>query len=121
LLLGRTEVCHPPKRNLENYVCFQFAGGAAGIDRRTRRAKLVEEILIQKGFRVERKQDALRARIERDERSTMEKHLAIIGYLLIHTRQLDMAMSDEAARVHHMQAVMPALIELEKTEETMPT
>jgi pyruvate,water dikinase len=109
------------ERDLENYICFQFAGGAAGVDRRTRRAKMVEEILIQKGFRVERKQDALRARIERDERSTMEKHLAIVGYLLIHTRQLDMAMSDETARIHHMQAVMTALGELEKTEATIPT
>lgn len=85
----------------ENYAIFQFKGGAADIDRRIRRARLVGAILEERGFIVEIKEDALYARIEGANRSRMAGLLRVVGYLVVHTRQLDMIMGDpkEAARV----------------------
>jgi pyruvate,water dikinase len=41
-------------RAIENYASFNFKGGAAGLERRTRRAKMIAEILEEQGFRVKR-------------------------------------------------------------------
>ncbi len=77
-------------RPRESYVSFHFKGGAADRSRRERRVGLVAELLANHGFRVEVEGDALRARVERFERPAMEDRLRVLGYLIIHTRQLDM-------------------------------
>ncbi|MGE4291838.1 MAG: PEP/pyruvate-binding domain-containing protein [Desulfovibrio sp.] len=84
----------------ENYVIFQFKGGAADLNRRVRRASMVGEILEERGFIVEIKEDSLYARIEGADRATLSRLLRVVGYLVVHTRQLDMIMGDpdEAAR-----------------------
>ena len=85
------------ERSSENYVSFTFQGGAANLERRTARARLVAEILEAEDFRVERSRDSTRARFERYARQEMEQRLRVLGYLIIHTRQLDMvAASNEA-------------------------
>jgi pyruvate,water dikinase len=85
------------ERESENYVSFQFKGGAASIDRRVHRARLVAEILEKYGFRTDVEEDCTRARLEGYGRGHMEKRLEIVGYLIIHTRQLDMVMASTAA------------------------
>ncbi|KAB1442898.1 PEP/pyruvate-binding domain-containing protein [Pseudodesulfovibrio senegalensis] len=78
----------------ENYARFHFKGGAANLDRRIRRARFIKEILEEYDFRVKLRQDNLRARIEGFGPATMVHRLRVLGYMIIHTRQLDMIMAD---------------------------
>lgn len=79
----------------ENYVSFQFKGGAADRSRRFIRVYLLRDILERYGFRVEVKADALTARIEKKETEELLEGLRVLGYLLIHTRQIDMVMGEQ--------------------------
>jgi pyruvate,water dikinase len=80
----------------ESYVNFQFKGGAADERRRLRRVRLLAETLREMDFRVETKGDALSARIERKPVPFLRERLMVLGYLLIHTRQIDMVMDEQA-------------------------
>jgi pyruvate,water dikinase len=84
-------------RPAENYASFRFKGGAADLQRRLQRVALVGEILREHGYEVEIVEDALQARLEGLESEAMSAKLRILGFLAIHTRQLDMVMADPAA------------------------
>jgi len=91
------------ERENENYVTFQFKGGAAEAERRTRRAVFVGEMLEAFDFRVEIHQDEMRAIYAKGPMDIMLDRLRVLGYLLMHTRQLDMVMTNDALVAHYRQ------------------
>lgn len=78
-----------------NYVNFQFKGGAADELRRSRRAVAISRILQKYGFEVEVILDRVVARFSKYEKKNILLMLEIIGRLLIFTRQMDMLMNSE--------------------------
>ncbi|MDL2316930.1 phosphoenolpyruvate synthase [Desulfovibrio sp. OttesenSCG-928-A18] len=86
------------KADQENYVNFHFKGGAANIARRLMRVNAIADVLAENGFIVEVKEDALSARAEELSAREVLELLLILGYLIIHTRQMDAAMGGEDSR-----------------------
>ena len=82
------------ERDSENYISFQFKGGAADYNRRCKRAYFIADILEEFDFRVKISGDALFSRLKGGKEPYVRKMLEILGYLIIHTRQLDMIMSN---------------------------
>ncbi|OEU79835.1 MAG: hypothetical protein BA865_13395 [Desulfobacterales bacterium S5133MH4] len=80
----------------ENYVSFIFKGGAANVDRRVRRVQLIGKLLQQFDFRTEVKEDSLFARLEGYDQDYVKERLKVLGHIIMHTRQLDMGMSNVA-------------------------
>jgi len=81
----------------DRYITFRFKGGAAGEDQRVRRIELLAEVLEHFGYRIDRIGDALTARVERESERFVVDRLKVLGYLTIHTRQLDMVMAEDGA------------------------
>ena len=78
----------------ESYVAFTFKGGAADTKRKAGRIALISEILSRFDFRIEQKGDALTARVEKQPEDFLKQRLKILGYLSVHTRQIDMVMNN---------------------------
>jgi len=85
----------------ENYIKFQFKGGAADYKRRLQRVLFIKNLLEEFGFRVKITDDNLVSRLDRREHNFMIQRLVILGYLSIHTRQIDMIMTNRAAINHY--------------------
>lgn len=83
-------------RARENYISFQFKGGAADEIRRVGRARFIGDILENYGFWVKIREDHVSARLQEEDEAYTKSRISIIGYLTLHTRQLDMIMSNES-------------------------
>ena len=79
----------------KNYVRLQHKGGGATIERRILRVKLLSSILGEMGFENVSKGDYLDARITYQDTERIEKTLQLLGRLIMRTKQLDMALSNE--------------------------
>ncbi len=77
----------------ENYISFSLKGGAADTSRRVRRVRFVGSMMEEFGFRSEVKGDSVISRLEGYDQEYMKERLKMLGYVLMHTRQLDMVMS----------------------------
>ena len=111
------------ERANENHVSFSFKGGAADYDRRVRRVRLVGAIVDEFGFHSKVQDDWITARAEGDDENGMKQKLRILGYLLFHTRQLDMVMSNEASYAQWKQKLLAdisGVVLAKRTENTTP-
>ncbi len=99
----------------ENYIRFNFKGGAADLPRRELRARFVAEILEHYDFRVDVKGDALFARLKGEPLEFMLSRLKVLGYITIHTRQLDMIMQNPAEVAHYRQKILADLERLTRS------
>lgn len=80
-------------RAAESYIWFYFKGGAADRSRKEQRSRLIRLILEQFHFWVQTKGDILSARLERQEKEILKERLKVLGYVILHTRQMDMVLS----------------------------
>lgn len=85
----------------ESYITFRFKGGAADMQRKSLRARLLYEVLERYNFSVQLQSDVLLARIKKESRPYLEERLKVLGYLTLHTRQLDMVMDKRDAVAHY--------------------
>ncbi len=83
------------KTDAKNYINFQFKGGAADDVRRSRRARVIETVLIELGFLVNTVADRVTARIAKQGALVLAEKLDWLGRLLIFTRQMDMLMHSD--------------------------
>jgi pyruvate,water dikinase len=98
------------ERPEENYLSFSFKGGAADHERKIGRARLIGNLLADLGFETNVTDDMVTARRTNLEQPAVVHGLRVVGYLLMHTRQLDMIMNQPAA-VDHYRTKMKADIE----------
>jgi len=85
----------------ENYLSFSFKGGAADLERRAARARFIGDLLADLSFDVKVTEDVVTARRTGLDAADIEQGLRVVGYLLMHTRQLDMVMNQPAAVEHY--------------------
>lgn len=92
----------------DNYISFQFKGGAAGVERRERRARLLSEILDDLGFKVQVIGDMVQARMVKYSLLETEQTLELVGLLSAFARQLDLALTSETVAARCFQAFKDA-------------
>lgn len=92
--------------DFDSYAGFKFSGGAADERRRVLRAELIGEVLEQFDFQVKLRGDNLFAKAESRRHDFILERLRILGYLLVHTRQIDMAMATRGAADAHRQKML---------------
>jgi pyruvate,water dikinase len=92
---GQVDAYLSEERN-DNYITFQFKGGAAAIDRRERRARLLGLILEDLGFKVQIRGDLVQGRLVKYSFLETEEMLEMSGLLMAFCRQLDLALSSDA-------------------------
>ncbi len=81
----------------DNHIYFRFLGGATDITKRSRRARLIAEILRAYDMNVKTKGDVVTARMGNMPRQEMERVLEILGRLIGFTRQLDVHMESDSS------------------------
>lgn len=88
----------------DNYISYQFKGGAAGVERRERRARLLGDILDYLGFKVQVTGDMVQGRMVKYSLLETEQTLELAGLLSAFARQLDLALSSDAVMDRCFQA-----------------
>ena len=78
-----------------NYITFYFKGGAADIDRRSRRALLIASILKKMGFTVNQKGDMVKGELKKHNSYMIQEKLDFLGRLMGAVRLLDMVLDDD--------------------------
>jgi pyruvate, water dikinase len=78
-----------------NHIYFRFVGGVTDLTRRSRRARLLADILSQYDFKVDIKGDLVLARILHLPQDEVRRRLVALGQLVGLTRQLDMLLKTD--------------------------
>jgi pyruvate,water dikinase len=80
----------------KNYIRMEFKDGGATVERRVRRVKLLTDILTRVGFENYSKGDFLDSRMSYQDAPSIKEALYLLGRLTVITKQLDMALSNDA-------------------------
>ncbi len=80
---------------LDNHIYFRFSGGVTDSTRRSRRTRLLDEILSHYDFFCELHGDIIVARLKRMDHKSMLRRLFLLGLLVAFTRQLDVKMIND--------------------------
>jgi pyruvate,water dikinase len=80
----------------KNYIRMQFKGGGASADRRARRIRLVMSLLSRMGFEHASRGDFLDTSFSYADEASVADRLRLLGRLTMLTKQLDMALSNDA-------------------------
>jgi pyruvate,water dikinase len=81
---------------LDNHIYFRFSGGVTETARRSRRTRLLDEILSYHDFYCELQGDIIVARLKGMDRKSMLRRLFLLGILVAFTRQLDVKMINDS-------------------------
>ena len=81
---------------LDNHIYFRFSGGVTDTTKRSRRIRLLDEILSYYDFFCELHGDIVVARLKRMDRKSMLRRLFLLGLLVGFTRQLDVKMINDS-------------------------
>ncbi len=79
----------------DSYLFFRFVGGVTDLTRRTRRARLLSDILERHDFVTDRSGDVVVGRLKGVPRAVVEERLRTVGRLIGFSRQLDIFLTDE--------------------------
>jgi pyruvate,water dikinase len=93
----------------QNYISFVYTGGGADAGRKNRRATLIGRLLEHFDFRVEMRDDAIFARLEDHQRGFLEERLKVVGHIIVHTRQMDMVMYNDAMVDYYFKDIMKGI------------
>jgi pyruvate,water dikinase len=101
----------------DNYIVFSFKGGAADIARRSRRARLIAQILKRLNFKTEIKGDMVRGEIKKYSQTDLKQKLDMVGRLLGAVRLLDMLLSDDGQLDWYVEEFFKGNYAFERREE----
>ncbi|HZE21802.1 MAG TPA: PEP-utilizing enzyme, partial [Desulfobaccales bacterium] len=88
----------------DNYISFQFKGGAATVVRRERRARLLKQLLDELGFKAQTKSDLVQGRLVKLSLLETEQSMELTGVLMAFCRQLDLALASDAVMERCLEA-----------------
>ncbi len=97
---------HCDERERDNHIYFRFLGGATDLTKRSRRSRLIAEILTAFDFNVRTRGDLVIARAGNMPQSEMERVLDILGRLVGFTRQLDVRLDSEAVVDYYVESFL---------------
>jgi pyruvate, water dikinase len=92
-----------------NHIYFRFVGGVTDLTRRSRRARLLADILSKYHFKVDIKGDLVLARVLHLPQEEMRRRLIALGQLVGFTRQLDMQLKSDDDVGRFLEAFMERL------------
>ncbi len=93
----------------KNHIRMQYKDGGAALDRRIRRVKLIEYILGRLGFENKSRGDFLDSSFDGAEETVTLHTLFLLGKLIMMTKQLDMALSNDAVAEWYRDEILEKL------------
>lgn len=96
----------------ENHIYFRFLGGATDLTKRSRRSRLIADILTAFDFNVRTRGDLVIARAGNMPPHEVERSLDILGRLVGFTRQLDVLLDSDAMVDRYVEAFLQGNYEI---------
>ncbi len=93
----------------KNHIRMQYKDGGAALDRRIRRVRLIEHILRRLGFDNKSRGDFLDSSLDGVEETITLHTLYLLGKVIMMTKQLDMALSNDAVAEWYRDEILEKL------------